>query len=132
MKAVNSEYIKTTESKSFETVVSALENLPFLQARVEFFTLIMSTQLEPFLQEFQGNSPRATFLYEQLQTTLSKLLNRFVKADVMETAKRGSDLSKLILKKSPILRRIMKLTLGLEPCDLFTLVLCKNNLKMFW
>ena len=87
-----------------ETAAIALENISLLQARLEFF-ILMSTDLEPFLREFHGNGPLAPFLYEQLRATLSKLPHMFVKADVLENAKRGSDVLKIDLEQVPTLRR---------------------------
>ena len=108
---IKSKEIKTTVSKSMATVITALKNIPLLRARLEFFYLLAG-ELEPFLREFQTNSPMAPFLYEQLQAMLRKKLARFVKKDLLESAKTGGKLMDINVEKTSNLMPVHDIDIG--------------------
>ena len=59
----------------------------------------MANELEPFLLEFQANSPLAPYLYSRLQDIIRNILSRFIKQDVINDMKCAKDLLKLDVKK---------------------------------
>ena len=88
-----------SKSKSFEIMAKELKNLDMIRAKLEFFAYT-AAELEPFMREFQTNRPIAPYLYDRLQLILSSLMGRFMKEQVLNDAKSGSDLVKLDPKKA--------------------------------
>lgn len=88
-----------SKSKSFEIMAKELKNLDMIRAKLEFFAYTAAA-LEPFMREFQTNRPIAPYLYDRLQLILSSLMGRFMKEQVLNDAKSGSDLVKLDPKKA--------------------------------
>lgn len=69
-------------SESFKTVSKAVSDKS-LRLKLAFFS--STAQLvEPFLRDFQGDSPMAPFLYDDLYALTVTLMQRVVKADILE------------------------------------------------
>ena len=56
--------------------------IDLLRAKLEVFAFT-AAELEPFPREFQSNQPIVPFLYDRLQSILSSLMCRFIKARVL-------------------------------------------------
>lgn len=112
--AVKSKQIVTTISRSMATVIAELNNVPLLRAKLEFFCLLAG-ELEPFLREFQTNVPMAPFLYEQLQAIIRKQLSRFVKKELLASAKTGSKLMEIDIEKVSNLMQVHDIDIGFGP-----------------
>ena len=77
----------------------------------EFF-LNIASELEPFLKEFQGNQPLVPLLYDRLQVILRSLLNRFIKADVVQGLKSGVALIKADVKQDCVVVKEVDIGFG--------------------
>ena len=62
---------------------------PFLKAKLCFFVSI-AKDLESFLTEYQTDKPMIPFLYESLKNLLNRLLQRFVKPEILVANSAGS------------------------------------------
>jgi hypothetical protein len=71
---------------------------PMLAAKLGFLQSV-ALQLEPFLTQFQSNSPLLPFMYADLCTLLHNLLARFIKADIMTGATTAVKLLAIDFKK---------------------------------
>ena len=97
--SVEAKKITITKGKSYEILVKDLKNMKILTARLEFFVSV-ARELEPFLREFQGNQPLAPMLYDKLRFIMTSLFKRFMKPEIVDNLKTGSDFVKIDLKKS--------------------------------
>lgn len=77
--------VKTKKVPALESYEIVSEHLKdkFLCAKLTFFQ-ILSSELEPFLREFQSDKSLAPFLYTSLTTVIKTVMNRFVKPDVLK------------------------------------------------
>lgn len=75
------EKTKQITANSFAVVAKFIKD-PFLPAKLEFFRSLAS-DLEPFLSEFQTDSPLAPFLYDSLSTIVNTQMDRVVKPSVL-------------------------------------------------
>lgn len=114
VEAVEGKEVKIAKSKSYHIVANAMKNVFLLKARLEFFLLIAS-ELEPFLKEYQGNTPLVPFLYDRVKTLMIDLLKRFIKPAVVENLKTGNDILKLDLKKEANLISTKEVVIGFGP-----------------
>lgn len=70
-------------SASYKTISRAIAN-PLLPVKLEFFRSL-AAECQPFLQEYQTDSPMAPFLHSSLVTVLKNVMNRFIKDNVMNS-----------------------------------------------
>ena len=109
--AIASRVIKPTIFKSMRLMTKSLENAPLLEARLHFFVFLAQV-LEPFLCEYQGNGLLVPFLYEELQSRYRTLLEKFVKSDILKSAKSGKDLLKIDLEKKSNQKLLHEIDVG--------------------
>ncbi|XP_063245001.1 uncharacterized protein LOC134546246 [Bacillus rossius redtenbacheri] len=78
--------VKTTAKEpscnSFSVVCKALQD-KLLQAKIAFFEALAS-DVEPFLVEFQSDSPMAPFLFDSLTFIVMTAMKRIVKTEIIE------------------------------------------------
>lgn len=68
--------------KAFETVVAAV-NDPFFEAKFSFF-ITAAASVEPFLREFQSESPMVPFLYDELTGLLKLTMEKALKPEALK------------------------------------------------
>lgn len=85
---------KVPACNSFEIVNSALKD-KLLPAKLAFCQSL-SSEVEPFLTRFQTSKPLSPLMYESLTGLVQRIMGRFVKDDVLKSAKSiaGIDLNK--------------------------------------
>ena len=91
------ESVKLTKSKTYKKVVELLKN-PMIQAELGFFQGI-SHEVEIYLTKFQTTKPMVPFIYGELYDLITKLMDRFVKPEIMNTVKTAADIFKIDLNK---------------------------------
>ncbi|GBN74705.1 hypothetical protein AVEN_224456-1 [Araneus ventricosus] len=72
-------YVSTN---NFTTITECIID-PFLAAKLAFFQSLAAA-VQPFLTEFQSDAPLAPFIFTTLMSILKSVLDKFVKADVIE------------------------------------------------
>lgn len=72
-------------TKSFSTVSEAVKD-PLLPAKLATF-LSIANLLQPFLAQFQTDEPMIPFLYAEVEKLMKGLMERFIKPDILSTAK---------------------------------------------
>ena len=68
-------------------------------AKIAFFQSV-ANMLEPFLKQFQSTSPMVSFLYQELEKLLRKLMQRFIKQSALQEANTTKKLMRLDLGES--------------------------------
>ena len=93
---------KQPKSKSYKIVQEAISDLFTLVVKLKFFSFV-SDIVEPFLKKYQSDKPMIPFMYEDLKDLVSRLLELFVKPDILEKNKTGKKMIKLDLYDKEIL-----------------------------
>ena len=71
-------------SVSFTTVESAV-NDNLMVGKLQLF-ISVATVIQPYLQEFQADAPMLPFVPAEIVSLLEKLMQRFVKQSILESA----------------------------------------------
>nr|CAD7197042.1 unnamed protein product [Timema douglasi] len=101
----------TASSASFKVISCSLKD-KLLRPKLAFF-LSLAEDLEPFLKEFQSDSPMSPFLHGNLLNILKTCMGRVVKDDVL-----GSTLlQKIDLKKEENLKGARDIDIGYATCS---------------
>lgn len=98
---------KEVSSSSYATVMEGV-NDKLMGAKLAFFAHIARI-VEPFLTEFQSNSPMAPFLFTDITNIITELMSMFVKQEVLQKATR---VDKIDLKNKNNLVLIQYIKLG--------------------
>ena len=102
---------KQPKSKSYKIVQEAISDLFTLVVKLKFFSFV-SDIVEPFLKKYQSDKPMIPFMYEDLKDLVSRLLELFVKPDILEKNKTGKKMIKLDLYDKEILLSADKINVG--------------------
>lgn len=81
---------KEINSASYQTLVEGV-NDKLMGPKLSFFSYV-ATEIEPFLTEFQSDSPMAPFLYTELVSVITTFMTMFVKDEVMKCGKPVQDI----------------------------------------
>jgi len=126
-------------SYSYNIMVNCLKD-NFLHAKIAFFQTLAS-DIEPFLKIYQTDSPLVPFLYTDLSNILKLVMERFVKAEVLD--KCNNNLTKIdVLNKENLIgpkkinlgystRAAIRLTNASEKDILQFRIECHNVLQIF-
>ena len=101
---------KQPSCKSFLLVQSAV-NDQFSVAKFQFFSFVVSL-FEPFLTVYQTDWPVLPFMYDDLTDLVRKLLQLFIKTDVLTNCTSGTALKQLDLTKKENFFSQSKLNIG--------------------
>ncbi|GBL83428.1 hypothetical protein AVEN_110724-1 [Araneus ventricosus] len=113
VKAAKKEKKSYVSTKNFTTITECIKD-PFFAAKLAFFQSLAAA-VQPFLTEFQSDAPLAPFIFKTLMSILKSVLDKFVKADVLE--KNSSRLEKIDLALSDNLLPSNKVALSFAVKD---------------
>ncbi|GBO45640.1 hypothetical protein AVEN_139023-1 [Araneus ventricosus] len=82
VKAAKKEKKSYVSTKNFTTITECIKD-PFFAAKLAFFQSLAAA-VQPFLTEFQSDAPLASLIFKTLMSILKSVLDKFVKADVLE------------------------------------------------
>ena len=102
---------KQPKSNSYKIVQEAISDPFTLVVKLKFFSFV-SDIVEPFLKKYQSDKPMIPFMYEDLKDLVSRLLELFVKPDILEKNKTGKKMIKLDLYDKEILLSADKINVG--------------------
>ena len=97
-------------SKSYKTIRDSTQD-PLMPLKFAAFESV-AKQLQPFLVQFQSDSPLLPFVASSLEKVIRGLMKRFVKADVLQGASSAVKLLKIDFKKRENCLDVEKLDVG--------------------
>lgn len=84
-------------SASYQDVKNCLSD-SLLMAKLAFFKSV-AAEVEPFLREFQSDSPMVPFLYTSLSQMVRNIMERFMKIDILKNVAQVSAFAAIPIKK---------------------------------
>ena len=115
--------------KSYSKISDAVIDL-FTEAKITFFSF-MCFIVEPYLKKYQCEKPMVPFMYVDLKSIATNLLQLIVKAEVLEKCKTAKQLAKINLDENRNLLPINKVELGFGVHGLLPLMKIQEGGVMF-
>ena len=100
------------KNKKYARIVEALKDEQKVQLQISFLKTVAPV-FTRFLRIFQGEGPLVHILYHELQSMLSTLMLRFLKADMINN-KDGRSLLEIDVRNSEIQLDLEKMNVGVE------------------
>ena len=100
------------KNKKYARIVEALKDEQKIQLQISFLKTVAPV-FTRFLRIFQGEGPLVHILYHELQSMLSTLMLRFLKADMINN-KDGHSLLEIDVRNSEIQLDLEKMNVGVE------------------
>ena len=94
---------KQPKYKSFENVKQAVEEDPFIVAKLKFFSFICGL-VEPYLRKYQTQKPMVPFMYHDLKEIVKSFLDFIVKPNVIESCSTAKSLMAIKLDESNLMK----------------------------